>query len=215
MVERPVRGDGQAAAFVGGGDEPQLRLGAGVVQRGEPDLVQDHQVVAEKCVDDLAGGVVGQPAVEGLDEIGCGAVLHPVSGGHRCVPEGYQGVRLSRAGRANDSDVGLATEPFQAREVVERGLWMDDTATSNPSMVMTTGNAALSRAAAFGGVPGGDLGLDQGAEQLYRGPALGSAVSSTLLPRAGCGVEPAQAGEAREPPITTGQRCSVTDGHSG
>ena len=39
MVEGPVAGDAQGAAFVGGGDEPEQQLGAGVVERGEPDFV--------------------------------------------------------------------------------------------------------------------------------------------------------------------------------
>jgi hypothetical protein len=39
LVERPVRGHGQAAAFVGGGDEPEQQLGAGVIQRCEADFV--------------------------------------------------------------------------------------------------------------------------------------------------------------------------------
>ena len=41
-------GDSQGAAFVGGGDEPEQQLGAGVVEGGEPDLVADDQVVAEQ-----------------------------------------------------------------------------------------------------------------------------------------------------------------------
>jgi hypothetical protein len=47
FVERPVGGNGQAAAFVGGGDEPEQQLGAGVIQRCEADFVEDHQVVTE------------------------------------------------------------------------------------------------------------------------------------------------------------------------
>ena len=39
FLEGPVAGDGEAAAFVGGGDEPEQQLGAGGVQRGEPDFV--------------------------------------------------------------------------------------------------------------------------------------------------------------------------------
>ena len=31
--------DAEAAAFVGGGDEPEQQLGSGVVQRREPQLV--------------------------------------------------------------------------------------------------------------------------------------------------------------------------------
>ena len=58
-------GDAQGAAFVGGGDEPEQQLGAGVVQRREPDFVDHDEVVAEQGVDDPADGVVGQAAVEG------------------------------------------------------------------------------------------------------------------------------------------------------
>ena len=70
LLERPVGGDRQGAAFVGGGDEPEQQLGAGVVERREPDLVDDDQVVAEQGVDGFADGVVGQGTVEGADEIG-------------------------------------------------------------------------------------------------------------------------------------------------
>ena len=51
-LEGPVRGDAQGAAFVGGGDEPEQQLRAGVVQGREPDLVADDQVVAQQGVDD-------------------------------------------------------------------------------------------------------------------------------------------------------------------
>ena len=58
-LERPVRADAQGAAFVGGGDEPEQQLGAGVIERGEAELVADDQVVAEQGLDDLPDGVVG------------------------------------------------------------------------------------------------------------------------------------------------------------
>jgi hypothetical protein len=38
-LEGPVRGQAEAAAFVGGGHEAEQQLGAGVVERGEPELV--------------------------------------------------------------------------------------------------------------------------------------------------------------------------------
>ena len=38
-LEGPVRADAEGAAFVGGGDEPEQQLGAGVVQRGEAEFV--------------------------------------------------------------------------------------------------------------------------------------------------------------------------------
>src|SRR5499433_1213931 len=42
LVEGPVAGNAQGAAFVGGGDEPEQQLGSGVVQRGEPDFVDQE-----------------------------------------------------------------------------------------------------------------------------------------------------------------------------
>jgi hypothetical protein len=55
---------GQGAPFVGGGDEPEQQLGAGVIERGEPEFVEDDEVVAEQVLDRLANGVVGEGAVE-------------------------------------------------------------------------------------------------------------------------------------------------------
>jgi hypothetical protein len=79
LVEGPVGADGQGAAFVGGGDEAEQQLGAGVVQRGEAEFVEDDQVVAQQAVDEAADGVVGQSAVEGLDEVGGGVVPDAVA----------------------------------------------------------------------------------------------------------------------------------------
>jgi len=45
------------AAFAGGGDEAEWQPGAGVVQRGEPGLLNGDQVVAEQGVGDPADGV--------------------------------------------------------------------------------------------------------------------------------------------------------------
>ena len=70
----------ERAAFVGGGDEPEQQLGAGVIERGEADFVDEDQVVAEQVLDDLADGVVGQAAVEGLDQVGGGEVADLVPG---------------------------------------------------------------------------------------------------------------------------------------
>jgi hypothetical protein len=57
--EGPVGSDAQGASFVGGGDEPEQQLGAGVVQGREAEFVADDEVVAEQGVDDAADAVVG------------------------------------------------------------------------------------------------------------------------------------------------------------
>ena len=77
-------------AFVGGRDEPEQQLGAGVVQRCEAELVDQDQVVAQQGVDDLADGVVGQASVERLDQIG-GEVPDPVPGLDGGDAEGERG----------------------------------------------------------------------------------------------------------------------------
>ena len=101
----PVDGDAEGAAFVGGGDEPEQQLGAGVVQRREAEFVDDDQVVAQQGVDDLADGVVGQAAVEGLDQVGGGEVADPVSGVDGGVAEGDKQVALAGAGRPDQAEV--------------------------------------------------------------------------------------------------------------
>ena len=44
VLEWPVRRDAERASFVGAGDEPEEQLGARVVERGEPDLVDQDEV---------------------------------------------------------------------------------------------------------------------------------------------------------------------------
>jgi hypothetical protein len=53
--------------LVGGGDEAEQELGAGVVEQSEADLVDQDEVGAQDVLDDATDGVVGQAAVEGLD----------------------------------------------------------------------------------------------------------------------------------------------------
>src|ERR1700693_5274652 len=72
--EWPVAGDAEGAAFVGGGDEPEKQLGAGVVGRGEPDFVDEDEVVAEQGLDYLPDAVVGQVPVEGVGQVGGGEI---------------------------------------------------------------------------------------------------------------------------------------------
>ena len=66
-------------SFVGGGDEPEQQLAAGVVERGEADLVDDDQLVAAHRFDGFADGVVGDGAVEVLDELDGGEVADLVA----------------------------------------------------------------------------------------------------------------------------------------
>ena len=90
--EGPVGSKAEGSAFVAGGDEPEQQLGTGVVQRGEADLVDQEDVVAQQHLYDLAHGVVGQAAVERLDEVGRGQVPDPVAGEDGGVTQCDEGV---------------------------------------------------------------------------------------------------------------------------
>ena len=72
--------DAEGSAFVGGSDESEEQLGAGVVQWCESEFVDDDQVVAQQPVDDLSDAVVGHTAVEAVEELGGGVVADPVTG---------------------------------------------------------------------------------------------------------------------------------------
>ena len=55
--------------------------------------------------DDAADGVVGEAAVEGLDELGGGEVADPVAGVDGGVAEGDEEVALAGAGGADEAHV--------------------------------------------------------------------------------------------------------------
>lgn len=46
-------GDAEGSAFVGGGDEAEQQLRSGFVERREPDLVDEQDVVAQEVSMDL------------------------------------------------------------------------------------------------------------------------------------------------------------------
>ena len=99
LVKGPVAGDAQGAAFIGGRDHPEQQLRAGVIQRREPDLIDQDDVVAQQGVDHPADGIVRQAPVEGLGELGGGEVADLVPGRDGGGAEGDQQVALARARR--------------------------------------------------------------------------------------------------------------------
>src|SRR5437870_9729875 len=69
LLEWPMAGHAEAAAFVSGGHETKEQLGTSVIERSKPQLVDQDQLMAQEVADDLADGVVGQAAVQGFDQI--------------------------------------------------------------------------------------------------------------------------------------------------
>jgi len=162
------------AAFVGGGDEAEQQLGAGGVQRGEADLVDQNDVVAQQLIDAAADAVVGDAAVEGLDQLGGGQVAHAVAGFDRGVAGGDEQVGLAGAGGADQAQVLGCADPLESREVAHGGLGHRGRGDVEAVEGLDDGEAGLAVAAApVGLVAGGDLGFDEGAQDLFGFPALG------------------------------------------
>ena len=78
------------------------------------------EVGLEDLLDHPADGVVGQSAVEGLDEIGGGEVAHPLAGVDGVVSEGDEEVGLARPRRSHETEILLGPDPLEADQVVER-----------------------------------------------------------------------------------------------
>ena len=113
-------------------------------------------------------------AVEGLDELGGGEVADPVPGLDGGVAEGDEEVALAGAGGADQADVLRGADPFEDGEVVER-RWRDR-GRGDVELVEGLGDrerGVPQPGAGVGLVAGGDLGLDQGAQELLGGPPLG------------------------------------------
>ena len=91
------------------------------------------------------------------------------------MPEPDQGVGLAGAGGPDDRQVLLCAYPFQAGQVVEHlAAGSRRRRRRTTSRVLVTGNAGgLESVDDVGGIPGGQLGFDQGAQHLFGGPALG------------------------------------------
>src|SRR5690242_4389791 len=64
-----------------------------------------------------------QGSVEGLHQVGGAEVLDLVSGGPWPRPQPNQGMALADVGRADQGDVGVGVDPFQAGQLVECVLW--------------------------------------------------------------------------------------------
>ena len=121
-----------------------------------------------------ADAVVGQPAVEGLDQVGGGEVADPVSGVDGGDAERDEQVALAGAGRADQAEVLRGGDPFQGGEVVQgRGRDAGHGAVELVEGLDQRERRGLEPGGGVGGVAGGDLGLDEGAQQLLRCPALG------------------------------------------
>ncbi len=83
------------------------------VQGGVAEIVDHDEVVAQEALDQFANGVVGQPAVERLDELVGLKEADAVSSGDRSTSQGLGKLALADAGGAGEAEVVITLEPFQ------------------------------------------------------------------------------------------------------
>ena len=125
--KRPRCSNGQWLAtprlrLVGGGDEGEEELGAGLVKWREAELVDVHVVVSEQVVDDATDSVVGEAAVERLDQLVGSEVADAQAGADGGVAKADQEVAFPGVGRTDQHRAGSGRDPLEAGEVVEGGL---------------------------------------------------------------------------------------------
>jgi hypothetical protein len=174
FVEGPVAGETEATALVGGGHETEQELTAGGVKRGKAKLVEQDQIGAEKVVDDPAHGVVGEAAVERLDQIGGGEVADTMTGLDGGVAEAEQQMRLAGAGRPDQAQILLGPDPLQAGQIVEGGLRYRGGLDLELLQALAQREAGeLEAAMEVGLVASRDLRFDESAQELIGCPALG------------------------------------------
>jgi hypothetical protein len=113
-----VAGDAQASALVGGSHEPNQQLGTGIVERSKAQLIDQNQVVAQQLADQFAHRVVGQPAVQRLEQLADGE-HHDLMTYVDSVCALVRGVRASgsrRIGRARRSQGSCQTDHRREQE---------------------------------------------------------------------------------------------------
>jgi hypothetical protein len=179
-AELLVAGDDQRCAFVAGGDELEEQVGGLVLERDVADLVDDQQWVAAQppqFVLQAAGGVV---VGEAVDPLGCGGEQDPVSGLAGADRDSGGQVGLAGAGWAEEDDVLPAGDEVQGAQV------RDQVAFEAAGVVEVELLQALACREPGGpdpalpavGLPGGDLALQAGGQELLMGPGLGPGAGS-------------------------------------
>ena len=106
--------------FLGGGDEPEQVVGGDAVRGGEAEVVDHDEVVAQQPFDQLADGVVGQPALERFDQLVGSEEPDLLAGGDRGTAERLGEMALADTRRAREAEVVVAIEPLERGEELER-----------------------------------------------------------------------------------------------
>ena len=95
-------------------------IGADAVERGKAEVVDHDELVAQQALDQLADGVVGEAAVERLDQLVGLEEADLAPGGDRGPAERLGQMALADPGGPGEAEVVAALEPFERGEELER-----------------------------------------------------------------------------------------------
>src|SRR5581483_12245277 len=98
---------------VGCRDDSEEQLGAGVVHRGEADLVDQDEVGLQDLLDHPSDAVVGETAIEDLDKLGGGEIAHPLAGVDGVMAEGDEEMRLAGPRRSYQTQILFGSDPLE------------------------------------------------------------------------------------------------------
>jgi predicted DNA-binding transcriptional regulator AlpA len=107
-----IRADRDAAALVGGIDQPVESLGCVGPDGKQPDVI-DHQVGTQDTGDRLGDRVVGAVRADQRPELLQGEPGDVLPGLDGRLAQGLEQERLARPGRAADDEVLVPADPFQ------------------------------------------------------------------------------------------------------
>lgn len=70
VLEWPMACQLEASRLVCGGDQAEQQLRTGLIERRQPHFIDEHHVIPRQAVDNTADGVIGETAIELLDQVG-------------------------------------------------------------------------------------------------------------------------------------------------
>ncbi len=129
--------------------------------------------MAQELIQDTPHGVVGESAIEGFDQLSGDEVADTIACGDGVSPDRDQQVALAGACGTHQAAVLLGADPLEAGQIVHGGLGDGGVRHFEGVEGLDGGKGrGFEPSRLIGGVAGGDLGFDEGAQELLGGPAL-------------------------------------------
>ena len=115
LLERPVARDAERSSFIGRGHEPEQELGAGVVERREAEVVDDHEVGPQQPLDEPADAVVGETPIQRFASEARRRSSGPAARPDGRLAQADERVALAGPRWPDEDEVLVGGDPFERR----------------------------------------------------------------------------------------------------